>query len=385
MSDIGADIRAGTAQMAGAYQALAKARREKKDRRLARIETIGEAVAGLGNEFKKYGSWRAAKQDEDEEKQITEGVLLAQSQRGDEGVLSYLTGYKPVRVHGARIAMKYKNEAEDALREQRKMDLDRVKEFRQSVSQELTNRELERYHNKELDLKTAREEREKAEVTHAEAQRKAVGEAYAPVEEEWRGVPYPAPPTRDPTPAEIEMRLGRSGQFAPKDIRGGPVALETMKGDTRRDVAETAAGTRIDIATADRDERKRQFDARLTQAKEVAETAQRHKAEELSWRKLIDQGRLNVDAAQTKLADARAQLVQAETNYRMLAREGMDENDLEMIAVLTALTGIRASIKAKEALLDEAAVIKGEEGGPKDPSEMGPGEMVKELEELLGK
>ena len=118
MSDLSQTILAGTEEMSRAGTELAAVRAAGQQRKRAAIQATSEALAGIGDTFKQFGSWSEAKKAEIDTKQVDDAYALGLATKGPSGALTTLSAYRPQTAPGSRRLVELMTHTEGLVRDQ---------------------------------------------------------------------------------------------------------------------------------------------------------------------------------------------------------------------------------------------------------------------------
>lgn len=129
MSELTRTILAGTSQVKDAYEGLANLRAVNRQRKAKAMEGIGESLASLGSTFKEYGSWKAAKQAEDESKQVDDAYALGMQTGDPTKALVTLGAVRPTTAGAAARRARLMDQAMKTSRDKIASQLDEAQRF----------------------------------------------------------------------------------------------------------------------------------------------------------------------------------------------------------------------------------------------------------------
>ncbi len=199
MSELSRTVQVGTSQVANAYEGLVNLHAVNRERKAKAMAGIGDSLAELGATFREYGSWKAAKQAEDESAEVADAYALGMQTGDPSKALVTLGAVRPKTYKAAVLRSKYVADAMGQAADRNKAKLDEAENFarQQRYAEELKNtKELTKIRQAELELEKSKEKRIAAEpptprnidplskegITAEEERARRVAEAKAKVE-----------------------------------------------------------------------------------------------------------------------------------------------------------------------------------------------------------
>lgn len=113
MSSLSQTILGGTSQIGGAYQSALEQRNKNALIKRNAIQQLNDSIGDMGKAWKEHRDWKAAKQAEDEERQVYDADVLARSQGAVEHVPAALGALRLRTPGAAKIRAQLASRAQD--------------------------------------------------------------------------------------------------------------------------------------------------------------------------------------------------------------------------------------------------------------------------------
>jgi len=164
--DLVGALQRNTAGTVDAMSGLAAAKRASKDRQRRAAADLGASLRQIGKDWQENLDWRAAKQAEEETRQINEAFNLGATMKGAQGSLTAMNAMRAKTARGADLLAKRRREAVEDVRYQTEWE---AKEAAATLDKRQLDRAikqdeaLNKYHDEQTKIERDREARQKEE------------------------------------------------------------------------------------------------------------------------------------------------------------------------------------------------------------------------------